>query len=325
MTVHIVTDSSSCLPAELAERHGVTVMPLHVAGTGSEATTAGLGALELTAMYARLMERGGDDGVVAIHLSKELSATWSNAVSAAGIFDGKVKVLDTNSAGMVLGFAAIEAADSAAAGAGLEEVAQVARQTIADCELLLYVHKLDALRRGGRLSTGQSLLTTALATKPIFRLADGKLLLANKTRTQAKAMNKLVDRVREIVMAEAERAYAGMPIPGLVEEGDGIGGEDEPSELQKTQREQGSQEFASPRRVRVAIQESDSEEAAKDMAARIEGMLRALSEEHEDVAEEDRRYDEIPEVDIEVCPMSNEVKVHVGPGALAVAVMLSRR
>lgn len=309
MSVHVVTDSSSCLTEELAQRHGVTVMPLHVAGTGAEATTAGLGALELTATYARLMERGGDEGVVAIHLSKELSATWSNAVSAAGIFEGKVKVLDTNSAGMVLGFAAMEAADAAAAGADLEEVARVARQAIADCELLLYVHKLDALRRGGRLSTGQSLLTTALAIKPIFRLTEGKLLLASKTRTHTKAMQKLVDMVREAVVAEAERAYEGKPIPVLSEEGEG----------------EEMQEFSSPRQMRVAILESDSEEAAEDLAERVDSMLARLTTELEEVAEGDHRFDQLPEVEVVVCPMSSELKVHVGPGALAVTMMVNQR
>lgn len=169
MTVQVVTDSSSCLPETLAAEAGVTVMDLHVTGSGSDATTSGLGALELTAMYARLLERGGDDGVVAIHLSKELSATWSHAVTAAGIFDGAVKVLDTNSAGMVLGFAALRAARAAAQGGTVDEVADVARSVIQDCSLLLYVHKLDSLRRGGRLSAGQSLLTTALASKPTDR------------------------------------------------------------------------------------------------------------------------------------------------------------
>ncbi|MDC7103814.1 DegV family protein [Corynebacterium falsenii] len=208
MTVHVVTDSSSCLPQDVADKAGVTVLKLHAFEEDGEKTTAGLSSLELAAAYARLLERGGDDGVVAIHLSKELSATWSNAVSAAGVFDGLVTVVDTNNIGMVLGFAALRAAEVAQAGGSLQEVTERAQEAIAQSSLWLYVHRLDALRKGGRISAGQSLLTTALAIKPIFQLAEGKLILAAKTRTQAKAMDKLVDIVHSAVVAEAERAFA---------------------------------------------------------------------------------------------------------------------
>ena len=130
MTVHVVTDSSSCLTQEMADKAGVTIVDLHTSGKGAERTTAGLGALELTACYARLLERGGDDGVVAVHISKELSATWSNATTAAGIFDGLVRVLDTNSVAMTNGFAALKAAEVAREGGSLDEVAKAAQAVI---------------------------------------------------------------------------------------------------------------------------------------------------------------------------------------------------
>ena len=75
MTVRVVTDSSSNLPAWVAEELHIEVVELHAMGD----TTAGLSALELAATYARQLERGGDDGLVALHIGKELSSTWSNA------------------------------------------------------------------------------------------------------------------------------------------------------------------------------------------------------------------------------------------------------
>ncbi|AGP30380.1 DegV family protein [Corynebacterium terpenotabidum] len=162
-----------------------------------EPTTAGLGALELTAAYARLLERGGDDGVVAVHLSRELSSTWSAAMQAAGVFHGLVEVLDTGTAGMSLGQAAIAAARCAAAGGTLAECAGAARLVLDGAEVWLYVHRLDAMARGGRLSTAQRLLSTALAIKPILHLNGGKIELAAKTRTQSKAMARMVSLVCE--------------------------------------------------------------------------------------------------------------------------------
>jgi hypothetical protein len=72
----------------------------------------------------------------------------------------------------------------------------------------LYVHRLDAMARGGRLSTAQRLLSTALAIKPILHLAGGKIELAAKTRTQSKAMARLV------TLAESAYRTAATPAPG---------------------------------------------------------------------------------------------------------------
>ncbi|WP_313358664.1 DegV family protein [Corynebacterium variabile] len=277
MTVHVVTDSTACLPPALADEYGITVLDIHTrgqiptkgadapgvpediaddeaggkdadtdaapedagsvgesgdtddaddpgdvagdSGTGDSGkqeedapTTAGLGPLELTAAYARLLERGGDEGVVALHLSRELSSTWTSATQAAGVFHGLVEVLDTRSAGMVLGQAAIAAAQASAAGGTLAECTVAAQHVLDGAEVWLYVHRLDAMARGGRLSTAQRLLSTALAIKPILHLAGGKIELAAKTRTQSKAMARLVSL--------AERAYRTAATPARAPETD---------------------------------------------------------------------------------------------------------
>lgn len=272
MTVHVVTDSTACLPPALADEYGITVLDIHTrgqiptkgadapgvpediaddeagdkdadtdtapedagsvgesgdtddadnpgdvaddSGTGDSGkqeedapTTAGLGPLELTAAYARLLERGGDEGVVALHLSRELSSTWTSATQAAGVFHGLVEVLDTRSAGMVLGQAAIAAAQASAAGGTLAECTAAAQHVLDGAEVWLYVHRLDAMARGGRLSTAQRLLSTALAIKPILHLAGGKIELVAKTRTQSKAMARLV------TLAESAYRTAATPAP----------------------------------------------------------------------------------------------------------------
>ena len=192
MSVLVVTDSSACLPPALATEYGITVLDFHAEGEGEDETTAGLGALELTACYARLLERGGDDGVVALHISKELSGTWSSASQAAAVLDGRVEVIDTMSGGMVIGQAAIAAARCADDGGSLDECRGVAQHAIDTGQLWLFVNRLDTLARGGRLTAGQRLLSTALAIKPIMHLAGGRLELAAKTRTRSKAMERMV-------------------------------------------------------------------------------------------------------------------------------------
>lgn len=197
MPVRIVTDSSACLPESIVKDLDITVAPLHVMSRGGVNSTAGLTALELTAVYARQLERGHDDGVLALHLSKELSSTWSNAVTASAVFDDTVRVIDTNSAGMGVGAAAMAAARLAANGAGLEECYEAALDTLERSELYVYLHRIDDLRKSGRLSPAIALMSSALATRPIMQLREGKLELATKTRTQTKAFIKLVEMIAE--------------------------------------------------------------------------------------------------------------------------------
>ena len=106
MSVRVVVDSSASLPEHVVRELDITVVDLH----RMESTTSGLSSLELAAAYARQLERGGDDGVVVVHLSGQLSSTLSNAKAAAAVFEGAVRVVDTRCAGMVTGAAAMTAA-----------------------------------------------------------------------------------------------------------------------------------------------------------------------------------------------------------------------
>lgn len=298
MTVQIVTDSSCCLTKELAEKAGITVLDLHVEGEGEEQTTSSLSSLELTASYARLMERGGDAGVLALHLSKQLSATYANACVAAGVFDGQVKVLDTKSIGMVLGFAALSAAEAAREGADLDTVVAVAEESLKNSSLWLYVHQLDVLRKGGRLSVGQALLTSTLAIKPILQVTEGKLTLAAKTRTQVKAMDRVVDLVRRLVIDEA---VAGK---------------------------------GNPRDVQIAVHHSDAEDQAVDLSARLGEMIEQLSQLEAPTEPPEPRphslrrqvrietWKSLPQVEVSIVSIPEVLQLHVGQGALGVAATL---
>ncbi len=210
MTVAVVTDSSSCLPATLAAERGIALVPLHVlvdgidhregvddipeqSTSGKPVTTAGASPGELTEVYAAALERSRGAGVVALHISRGLSSTWEAARQAADHVGSAVRVVDSASAGMGLGFAVLAAAATAAGGAELDEVYHdaVAASTTSRC--FIVVDRLDHLRRGGRIGTAAALLGTALAMKPVLHISDGKLVLREKTRTSSKALHKLVD------------------------------------------------------------------------------------------------------------------------------------
>ena len=128
--VRIVVDDTACLMPEVARKLDITVVPIGHDINEDAVTTSAVSPLKLCAAYARALERSNQDssdaGVVALHLGKGMSATWSNAVTAAGALD-RVTVIDTDTVGAGVGAAAIAAAKAARAGASRDEVADVAR------------------------------------------------------------------------------------------------------------------------------------------------------------------------------------------------------
>lgn len=222
MAVRIVVDSTAGLPAQMAREHCIEVASMHLTGAG----TAGLSALELCACYARQLERGGDAGVVALHAPKEFSSTWSSAVEAAALFSDAVRVVDTGTVGLGLGAAAIAAARAAARGEELEECYAAAVEVLDTQSTFLYAHRLDELRRSGRVSAGTVMISTALATKPIMRVREGRVELAVKSRTQSRAFDRLTALVAEaagerpvrVFLQEHEAREAARKLAALLEE-----------------------------------------------------------------------------------------------------------
>jgi DegV family protein with EDD domain len=212
--VAVVTDSTAHLPEGFAERHHVRVVPLHVLIDGVAAldgTDVGPTALaealgqrrivttsrptpaEFAAAFRASLDEGADS-VVSVHLSRELSGTWEAAVLAAQeVGPDIVRVVDSRTTAMGLGFATLHAAAAAADGADSAEVETVAVRTAARSETLFVVETLEHLRRGGRIGPGAALLGTALAMKPVLRMDDGQIRPLEKVRTMNRAVARLVE------------------------------------------------------------------------------------------------------------------------------------
>jgi DegV family protein with EDD domain len=212
-SVTVVTDSTSYLPAGLAEELGIRVVPLQVQlgdRTGREGidvapgdvTTALRSRVPVTTsrptpgefgkLYRAILE-GGSTAVLSIHLSGQLSGTCDSArLAAAELDDEQVRVLDSRSAGMALGFAVLAAARAAAAGGTLEQAHQAARTVLSSTTALFYVDSLEWLHRGGRIGSAAARFGTALAVKPLLHLSDGRIQPLEKVRTASKAIARLV-------------------------------------------------------------------------------------------------------------------------------------
>ncbi len=216
MAVVVVTDSSSRLAPEDLERCGIRQVPLHILLDGKNfrdsvddvpadvhlrhATTAGATPAELTDAYREALKQSGGDGVVAVHISAALSSTYSSAVSVAREFGPAVRIVNSRSAAMGVGFVAMAAARQASAGADLDAVEAAARSAVPHGHAFIVVHRLDNLRRSGRIRRGASLLGSALSLKPLLCLdVDGRLVLGQRIRTATKAHAAMVDQITEVV------------------------------------------------------------------------------------------------------------------------------
>ncbi len=210
MSVVVVTDSSASLPARLVEELGIDVVPLHVLVddralregvdtcdidyASATVSTSAASPGELREAYERALDRSGGDGVVAVHISRQLSATWQAGRQAIRDMDAadRVRLVDSLSAGLGTGLPTLSAARRAAAGASLDIVYDTAVAAAGRGRAFIVVNRTEQLRRGGRLSSAAAFFGTELVTKPILQIIDGRLELREKARTRSKAFAKLL-------------------------------------------------------------------------------------------------------------------------------------
>ncbi len=209
MPVVIVTDSSASLPSHLRERFDIRQVPLHLTVDGQDyregvdeigpehflapgASTAGATPADVAEAFGRAVEDSKGDGVVAVHLSRRMSGTWSTARLAADAFPGLVRVVDSKSVGFGVGFPVLAAAQEAAAGADRDRAYEAAVRATSTTEVNVCLSSLDRLRQSGRIGTAAGLLGSALSIKPLLRIVDGTLVLREKQRTLTRALDRAV-------------------------------------------------------------------------------------------------------------------------------------
>ncbi|MFI6212941.1 DegV family protein [Nocardia brasiliensis] len=210
MAVVVVTDSSASLPAEFVDELEIDVVPLHVLigdrairegidpieidYTADTVTTSAASPGELRAVYEQAWARSGGDGVVAVHISRQLSGTWEAGRQAVRDMDAadRVRLVDSLGAGLATGLPVLAAARRARTGAALDIVYDTAVAASSRARTFILVNRTEQLRRGGRLSSAAAFFGSELVTKPLLQIVEGRLELREKVRTRSKAFAKLV-------------------------------------------------------------------------------------------------------------------------------------
>jgi DegV family protein with EDD domain len=220
--VSVVTDSTSYLPPELIERHGIRVVPLYVVFGGNRTvpeveitdypvffkelrtaekhpTTSQPSVGDFTAAFEPLLADGGE--IVSIHISGGLSGTPEAARQAKDALerDGgggeRVVVVDSTTAAGGLGLMVLAAAKAAADGASAAEVAGHVAEARRELGMWFAIDTLEFLKRGGRIGAASAWIGSTLKVKPILTV-ENEMTPVERVRTSGRAFERMVDYAR---------------------------------------------------------------------------------------------------------------------------------
>jgi DegV family protein with EDD domain len=214
--VVVVTDSSATVPADLVQELGIRVVPilLNVNGhsyrdgidiTSGEVyrwlraskhlpTTAAPSVGDFLRVYAAAAQQAS--GIVSIHLSPDLSATYTVASTSSQLVDGTpIRLVNSQSVAMGQGFVVLEAARAAASGAELDAVVARAEQVARKVHVYATLDTLEYLRRGGRIGGAAALAGTMLRIKPMVYVSGGTVSAFAKPRTMSRAIRLMLEEV----------------------------------------------------------------------------------------------------------------------------------
>lgn len=211
-----VIDSTLATTLEDMESNDIYVQPLHVIFNeqplrdlydirtedfyqklkdGLQATTSQPAAGEFLATFEKLKNMGYDE-VFVFTISQTFSGTYQSAVAAGELIEGlNVYVIDSVSTTSIVLEVVYETRNFARTTDDVDAILAFAQKRLEAIEIYLYVHSLDALKKGGRLNAAQAIIGNMLQIKPILGVIQGEITVLAKERTLKKGFKKLVSYI----------------------------------------------------------------------------------------------------------------------------------
>lgn len=220
MPVRIVTDSTCDIPADIAEQHGITIIPVYVI-IGDESyldgvditreafyanlpdyrkipTTAAPAPGVFTEVYDRLAEEGVRQ-IISIHVSSTLSGLMNAArLGAEATNKVEVTVVDSLQVTMGLGLQVLVAAKAAAEGLSASAIVALLTDLVKRTYVIGFLDTLEYLRRSGRVNWAEFGIGTLLRVKPLLRVHTGQVEIVERIRTKKRALDRFIELVTEL-------------------------------------------------------------------------------------------------------------------------------
>lgn len=168
---------------------------------GENSVTSQINPVTYENFFEPILANGND--ILYIAFSSGLSGTYNTGHMVANNLlekypERKIIVIDSLCASIGEGLLVYLAAMQKKAGKTMEEVAEFVEENKTKCCHWFLVEDLHHLKRGGRLSSLEAVVGTALRICPILSLnQEGKLLVAAKVRGNKKAIEYIVNRLEE--------------------------------------------------------------------------------------------------------------------------------
>jgi DegV family protein with EDD domain len=214
MAAGIVTDSTSDIEPRLAERLGITVVPLFV--IWGDRSYRDYIDLSRRAFYARLasepelpktsqpspqmfeeafapLANGGQE-IVCVTISSKLSGTINAARAAAARFEGtRISIFDSESVAGGLGMQARIANVLAKNGASSDRILEALEKERRAQRLYACIPDLSHVVRTGRIGKARAAIGTLMKVVPVISLHDGEVVAEAQVRTIARAEETMID------------------------------------------------------------------------------------------------------------------------------------
>ena len=223
--VKIVTDSTADVPPELLHDLDIEVVPMYInfgdetyrdgtdidnehfyklLGEGAgPPTTSAPPTIVFEQTYRRLVRNY--DAIISIHLSGHLSTTFKAAALAREKLPpslARIEVVDSHSASIGVGLTVIAAARMAQAGAAVDEILREVQHRVQHTHMVFFVDTIEFLDRSGRMSLPQGIISSMSRIKPLLLIDQGHIVLYERTRTRAKAIEGLFTFVEDFPQAQ---------------------------------------------------------------------------------------------------------------------------
>jgi DegV family protein with EDD domain len=212
--IGLVVDSSSQIPADLATRFGIVVVPLtvtvdgveHLEGVDLDADqfyaawadghvpvieTSQPSPGEFEAAYTQLIEDGATE-ILSVHVTESMSGTLNSARLASQMVDVPVRLVDTGTASFGIACCAWAAAEAIADGADLEAAAAVAERRAAGLRTSFAVGVARLVDRSGR-AIGIEVEEAAADGIPVLALSGSDLTVLTTATDLDTAVAAMVD------------------------------------------------------------------------------------------------------------------------------------
>ncbi len=224
MSIVIVTDSTADVPQGLAESLSIHVVPAILViedqsyedGQGltreqfyerlpdlHQLPTTGTPSVGTFENLYRQLFKSGAEQIISIHVSSQLSGICNAAQLAAQSFGGRIRVIDSQSLSMGIGFQVIAAAEAAAQNLPLEKILNQIEATRQRVRLFAMLDTLEYIHRSGRVGWARARIGSLLRIKPFVEVRDGQVFNLGQTRTRGKGIAHLRELLRDL--GEIER------------------------------------------------------------------------------------------------------------------------